>query len=120
MAMRQECGGRWCVVVRFPTDTPKPTARVTVHQDTSMACERCGCRMVTRARGGQGDLICTDCGHRADPTLHGERMRKAWFGVIALFGIALLGVLILTLAMLQESRERGSAPLDSERKDLSE
>ena len=37
--------------------------------DRPMACERCGCRMVARARGGRGELICTDCGHRADETM---------------------------------------------------
>jgi len=76
--------------------------------------------MVTRARGGKGELICTDCGHRADPAHHGQRMRRAWQGVIALIGIALLGVLILTLAMLQESHERGSAPLETGGKELNE
>lgn len=69
--------------------------------------------MVTRARGGKGELICTDCGHGADPAQHGERMRRAWLGVIALIGIGLIGVLILTLAMLQESQERDWAPLES-------
>jgi hypothetical protein len=59
--------------------------------------------MVVRARGGQGELICTDCGHRADPLLHGDRMRRAWLGVVALLAIALVGGLIFTLALLQEA-----------------
>jgi hypothetical protein len=59
--------------------------------------------MVVRSRGGQGELICTDCGHRADPLLHGDRMRRAWLGVVALLAIALVGGLIFTLALLQDS-----------------
>ena len=59
--------------------------------------------MVVRARGGQGELICTDCGHRADPLQHGDRMRRAWLGVVCLLAIALVGGLIFTLAQLQES-----------------
>ena len=59
--------------------------------------------MVVRARGGQGELICTDCGHRADPLQHGDRMRKAWLGVVCLLAIALVGGVIFTLALLQES-----------------
>ena len=59
--------------------------------------------MVVKARGGQGELICTDCGHRADPLLHGDRMRRAWLGVVALLAIALVGGLIFTLALLQDS-----------------
>jgi hypothetical protein len=59
--------------------------------------------MVVRARGGQGELICTDCGHRADPLLHGERMRRAWLGVVALLALALVGGLIFTLALLQDA-----------------
>ena len=60
--------------------------------------------MVVRARGGQGGLICTDCGHRANPLLHSDRMRRAWLGVIGLLAIALVGGLIYTLALLQEAR----------------
>jgi len=59
--------------------------------------------MVVRARGGQGELICTDCGHRADPLQHGDRMRRAWLGVVCLLAIALVGGLIFILALLQES-----------------
>ena len=59
--------------------------------------------MVVRARGGHGELICTDCGHRADPLLHGDRMRRAWLGVVCLLAIALVGGLIFTLALLQDS-----------------
>jgi hypothetical protein len=59
--------------------------------------------MVVRARGGQGELICTDCGHRADPLLHSDRMRRAWLGVVCLLAIALVGGLIFTLAQLQDS-----------------
>ena len=59
--------------------------------------------MVARARGGQGELICTDCGQRADPLQHGDRMRRAWLGVVCLLAIALVGGLIFTLALLQES-----------------
>ena len=69
----------------------------------AMACERCGCRMVIRARGGQGGLVCTDCGYRADPLLHGDRMRRAWLGVLGLLGISLVGGLIYTLALFQEA-----------------
>jgi len=70
-----------------------------------MACERCGCRMVVKAKGGRGGLICTDCGHRADPLQHGDRMRRAWFGALALLAIALVGGLTFTLAMLQEAHQ---------------
>ena len=59
--------------------------------------------MVVRGRGGQGELICTDCGHRADPLLHGDRMRRAWLGVVVLLAMALVGGLIFTLALLQDS-----------------
>jgi hypothetical protein len=59
--------------------------------------------MVVRARGVQGELICTDCGHRADPLLYGDRMRRAWLGVVALLAIALVGGLIFTLALLQDA-----------------
>ena len=59
--------------------------------------------MVIRARGGQGGLVCTDCGHRADPLLHGDRMRRAWQGVVGLLVIALVGGLIYTLALFQEA-----------------
>jgi len=61
--------------------------------------------MVVRARGGQGELICTDCGHRADPLQHGDRMRRAWLGVVCLLAIALVGGLIFTLALLQDSNQ---------------
>lgn len=71
----------------------------------AMACERCGCRMVVRAQGGRGELICTDCGHRADPQQHGGRMRRAWLGALALLAIALVGGLTYTLAMLQEAHQ---------------
>ena len=60
--------------------------------------------MVAKARGGQGELICTDCGHRADPLQHGDRMRRAWLGVVCLLAIALVGGLIFTLALLQDSK----------------
>jgi len=69
----------------------------------AMACERCGCRMVIRARAGHGGLVCTDCGHPADPLLHGDRMRRAWLGVVGLLMIALVGGLIYTLALFQEA-----------------
>ena len=61
--------------------------------------------MVVRARGGQGELICTDCGHRSDPLQHGDRMRRAWLGVVCLLAIALVGGLIFTLALLQDSNQ---------------
>ena len=59
--------------------------------------------MVVRARGGHGELICTDCGHRADPVLHADRMRRARLGVVCRLAIALVGALVFTLALLQES-----------------
>jgi hypothetical protein len=61
--------------------------------------------MVVRARGGRGELVCTDCGYRADPLQHGDRMRRAWQGVAALLAIALVGGLIFTLALLQDSTQ---------------
>jgi hypothetical protein len=61
--------------------------------------------MVVRARGGHGELICTDCGHRADPLLHGDRMRRAWLGVVVLLAMTLVGGLIFTLALLQDSNQ---------------
>ena len=73
-----------------------------------MACERCGCHLVARAakatRGGPA-LVCADCGHPADPRLHGEQTRRSWLAVVALLGIALVGCLILTLSLLQDSRQ---------------
>jgi hypothetical protein len=69
--------------------------------------------MVVRARGGQGELICTDCGHRADPLLHGDRMRRAWLGVVALLAIALVGGLIFTLALLQDAHHLDSPGAES-------
>jgi hypothetical protein len=59
--------------------------------------------MVVRARGGRGELICTDCGHRANPVEHGDRMRRAWLGVVGLLAIALVGGLIFTLSLLQDA-----------------
>lgn len=61
--------------------------------------------MVVRARGSRGDLICTDCGHRANPLEHGDRMRRAWLGVVGLLAIALVGGLIFTLALLQDANQ---------------
>jgi hypothetical protein len=69
--------------------------------------------MVVRSRGGQGELICTDCGHRADPLLHGDRMRRAWLGVVALLAIALVGGLIFTLALLQDAHHLDSPGAES-------
>lgn len=69
--------------------------------------------MVVRARGGQGELICTDCGHRADPLLHSDRMRRAWLGVVALLAIALVGGLIFTLALLQDAHHLDSPGAES-------
>ena len=59
--------------------------------------------MVVRERGGQGLLICTDCGYRVDPLQHADRMRRAWQGVVGLLAIALVGGLIFSLALLQEA-----------------
>jgi ABC-type polysaccharide/polyol phosphate export permease len=61
--------------------------------------------MVVKAKGGRGGLICTDCGHRADPLQHGDRMRRAWFGALALLAIALVGWLA-TLAMYGRYKRR--------------
>ena len=85
-----------------------------------MACERCGCRMVARARGGGSELICADCGHRADPLLHGARMRRAWQGVIALLAMALVAALVLSLSLLQESRRSSPFQGDSGAKEQTE
>jgi hypothetical protein len=76
--------------------------------------------MVVRARGGQGELICTDCGHRADPLLHGDRMRRAWLGVVALLAIALVGGLIFTLALLQDSPRLSLPDAESRMQERSE
>ena len=76
--------------------------------------------MVVRARGGQGELICTDCGHRADPLLHGDRMRRAWLGVDALLAIALVGGLIFTLALLQEADQPAPPRAESGEQERSE
>ncbi len=76
--------------------------------------------MVVRARGGQGELICTDCGHRADPLLHGDRMRRAWLGVVALLAIALVGGLIFTLALLQEAHHLDSPVTESREQERAE
>jgi hypothetical protein len=76
--------------------------------------------MVVRARGGQGELICTDCGHRADPLQHGDRMRQAWLGVVALLAIALVGGLIFTLALLQDAHHLDSPGAESRRQERAE
>jgi hypothetical protein len=69
--------------------------------------------MVVRARVGQAELICTDCGHRADPLLYRDRMRRALLGVVALLAIALVGGLIFTLALLQDSNRVNPSGADS-------
>ena len=69
--------------------------------------------MVVMAREGQGELICTDCGHRADPLLHADRMRRAWLGAVALLAIALVGGLIFTLALLQDAHHLDSPGAES-------
>ena len=71
-------------------------------------------------RGVQGGLVCTDCGYRADPLQHGDRMRRAWLGVVGLLAIALVGGLIYTLALFQEAGQVPPPRGESEAQERSE
>ena len=56
----------------------------------------------------------------ADERLHGDRMRKAWFGVLALLAMAFLGGLILSLSLLHEAQRPASLGGEAAAKERSE
>jgi hypothetical protein len=63
-----------------------------------VACERCGCRMITKASQAKGLLICVDCGHRLAQVQQRQTL-GSWFA--ASFLLLFLMVLVVITARLE-------------------
>lgn len=69
-----------------------------------VACERCGCRMITKANHARGLLICADCGHRLAQVQQRQTL-GSWFA--ASFLLLFLMVLVVITARFEPTASSG-------------
>jgi len=75
-----------------------------------MACHRCGCRMVTKAKQHELGLICADCGNPV-VDLRSNEGQGNWLGRIALVLFLLVLAGLPAMVVSKVSSEGGSEPL---------
>lgn len=80
----------------------------------SMACRRCGCRMVTKVGRAAPMLICTDCGLPVDQRETAELKRKRLWGAVTLISMACMGGVLLLMVSINEMRTAGQLHITPE------